>query len=67
MTGEFGVGILTGITNGNGITTANNDKKIITTLMTSRVSMEELISVTAIKELESMVTLIRSECLKHLK
>ena len=27
MTGEFGVGILTGITDGNGITTANNEKK----------------------------------------
>ena len=39
----------------------------ILTLMTSTISMEELISATAIKGLESMVTLVGSECLKHRK
>jgi hypothetical protein len=39
----------------------------ILTLMTSRISMEELISATAIKELDSMVTLVGSEYLKHRK
>ena len=39
----------------------------ILTLPTSRISMEELVSATAIKELESMVNLVGSECLKHRK
>jgi hypothetical protein len=39
----------------------------ILTLMTSRISMEELVLATAIKELESMFTLVGSECLKHRK
>jgi hypothetical protein len=39
----------------------------ILTLMTSRIAMEELIAANAIKELESIVTLVGSEYLKHRK
>jgi hypothetical protein len=66
ITGEFGVRRLTGITNGNGITTTNIDKKIFDS-NDFKNFYGRINSATATKELESMLTFVRCECLKHLK